>query len=76
MISCIPDSYLEQSLIKQNIFALSMCLKKALPSHFPSAAPLIRPGISITLNVRSSACTQPRFGIRVVKGYSATFAFA
>ena len=72
----IPDSYLEISSVSAQTRAFRICLRNSFPSHLPSAAPSISPGISIITKGVFACLTTPRFGIKVVKGYSAVLAAA
>lgn len=59
-----------------------ICLRNSWPRPFPSWAPGIKPGMSATTNVWSDdppnldISTTPRFGMSVVKWYSAIFGLA
>src|SRR5699024_615931 len=66
-----PGSYVAQSITCANTEQRSTCRRKSRPSPLPSLAPGINPGTSATVNTMSSAVTTPRFGARVVNGYSA-----
>jgi len=68
-------SYLAASNKKQNTLDFKICLRNVFPSHLPLDAHCISQGISITLKLYFQTVTDHKFGIKVVKGYSATLAF-
>jgi len=75
IVSRIPASNLPKSATNAKTLDFKTCLKNAFQSPFPSLAPSINPGISMTLKRKFPTETEARFGTNVVNGYSATFAF-
>ena len=67
----------ETSMTCTNRRVRSICRRKRIPRPAPKDAPSIRPGMSAATKAPSgSISTVPSCGVRVVKGYSATFEWA